>query len=132
MDKIVIEGNNRLAGSVAVSGAKNAVLPIMAAALLSDEPSRIHGVPPLADVNTMAKILRNLGALVHMDSGTLTIHPQGYKGYNAPWKLVSQMRASICLLGPLVGKKKVAEVSMPGGCIIGPRPVDLHIKGIRS
>lgn len=132
MDKIVIEGNNRLTGTVTISGAKNAVLPVMAATILADEPSKIHGVPSLADVNTMAKILRNLGAEVHFDGGTLTIEPDGYTGYNAPWKLVSQMRASICLLGPLIGKMKVAEISMPGGCIIGSRPIDLHIKGIRA
>src|SRR3989338_5994756 len=118
MDKIVIEGNAKLSGSVTVSGAKNAVLPIMAATLLTDERCAIHGVPPLRDVNTMMRILRNLGVNAHFDAGTLIIEPQGYKGYNAPWKLVNQMRASVCVLGPLVGKKRRAEVSMPGGCII--------------
>lgn len=132
MDKLVIEGGHRLKGSVRVSGAKNSVLPILAATLLTDEPCLIENVPQLRDTHTMIRILRNLGAKVQMNGGGISIEPCGYKGHTAPWKLVSTMRASVCILGPLLAKKGYAEVSMPGGCIIGPRPIDLHIKGIRA
>lgn len=132
MDKLVIEGGKRLKGTVKVSGAKNSVLPILAATLLTDEPCVIDNVPQLRDTLTMVRILRTLGAKVLVEGTKINVEPSGYKGNTAPWKLVSTMRASICLLGPLLAKKGYAEVSMPGGCIIGPRPIDLHIKGIRS
>ena len=97
MDKIVIEGPTRLRGSVEVSGAKNSALPIMAATLLTDEKCVIKRVPPLRDVNTMIKILRNLGVKVQVEPGRLVIEPKGYKNYIAPYKYVKEMRASFCV-----------------------------------
>ncbi|MFA5142903.1 MAG: UDP-N-acetylglucosamine 1-carboxyvinyltransferase [Candidatus Omnitrophota bacterium] len=132
MDKLVIEGGRKLAGKVKISGAKNACLPILAATLLSDEKSVIRNVPALRDMSTMLKILKNLGVRVHQEGTTITVEPAGYKKYAAPYDLVSTMRASVCVLGPLLGKQGRAEVSFPGGCVIGPRPIDLHIKGLRA
>lgn len=132
MDKLIISGGRPLKGTVEISGAKNAVLPILAATLLTDETSIIRNVPPLRDVYTMLKILRTLGVKTQMDNGTIVVEPRGYKGYLAPYKLVSTMRASVCVLGSLLAKQKVARVSLPGGCVIGPRPIDLHIKGIKA
>ncbi len=132
MDKIVLSGGVKLKGSVEVSGAKNAALPIMAATLLTDEKCVIKRVPPLRDVNTMVKILRNLGVKVAFEDGRLTIDPRGYKNYIAPYKYVKEMRASFCVLGPILAKLKCAQVSYPGGCAIGNRPVDLHLKGIKA
>lgn len=132
MDKIVIEGGVRLKGTVEISGAKNAALPIMAAALLTDEKCVIKNVPPLRDVYTMMRILRQLGIKAQIEDGRISIEPKGYKGYLAPYKLVSTMRASFCVLGPILAKLKHAQVSLPGGCVIGPRPVDLHLKGIKA
>ena len=119
-------------GAVEISGAKNACLPIMAATLLSDEKSVIRNIPNLRDMATMLKILKNLGGRVSQDKSTVTIEPCGTKKYVAPYELVSTMRASVCVLGPLLAKQKRAEVSFPGGCIIGPRPIDLHLKGLKA
>ncbi|MDD3905396.1 MAG: UDP-N-acetylglucosamine 1-carboxyvinyltransferase [Candidatus Omnitrophica bacterium] len=132
MDKLVIEGGRRLEGAVTISGAKNACLPILAAALLSDEKSVIHNIPALRDMSTMLKILKNFGVRVQQDGSTVMVEPHGYKKYAAPYELVSTMRASVCVLGPLLAKQRRAEVSFPGGCVIGPRPIDLHIKGLRA
>ncbi len=132
MDKLVIEGNNRLKGEVVVSGAKNAALPIMAATLLTDQPCVIKGVPSLRDTNTMLKILRSLGKDAEFDKGTVRIARGKDTGSFADYKLVSTMRASFCVLGPLLGKLKKAKVSLPGGCVIGVRPVDLHLKGLKA
>jgi UDP-N-acetylglucosamine 1-carboxyvinyltransferase len=133
VDKLVIEGGKRLEGVVEVSGAKNSCLPILAATLLSDEKSVIHNVPStLRDISTMLKILKNLGVKVGQDGRTITVEPKGYKKFTASYELVSTMRASVCLLGPLLAKQKKAEVSFPGGCVIGPRPIDLHLKGMRA
>ncbi len=132
MDKLVIEGGIRLKGEVTVSGSKNAVLPILAATLLTDEPCVIKNVPNLRDTNTMLKILRSLGKNAEFDKGTVTVSPTQHTSFVADYKLVSTMRASFCVLGPLLAKFKKAKVSLPGGCIIGVRPVDLHLKGIRS
>ncbi|MBM3246010.1 MAG: UDP-N-acetylglucosamine 1-carboxyvinyltransferase [Candidatus Omnitrophica bacterium] len=132
MDKLVIEGGIRLKGEVAVSGAKNAVLPILAATLLTDEPCLIKSAPNLRDVNTMLKILRALGKNAEMDKGKISVTSTKNKSFFADYKLVSTMRASFCVLGPLLGRFKKAKVSLPGGCVIGIRPVDLHIKGIRA
>ena len=132
MDKLVIEGSGALKGTVTISGAKNACLPILAAALLSDEKSVIKNVPYLKDIATMLRIFKNLDVNVRQDGDTVTIMPKGYKKYVAPYELVSTMRASICLLGPLLAKQKRAEVSYPGGCVIGPRPIDLHLKGLSA
>ena len=130
MDVFKIEGGRPLSGCVEAGGAKNAALPIFAACLLSGGVCRIHSVPDLTDIRFMARILRHLGARVEQlgphswEIEAAQIH------HRAPYELVRQMRASICLLGPLVGRLRRAEVSLPGGCVIGPRPVDLHIKGL--
>lgn len=132
MDRLIIEGGKRLTGTVEIGGAKNAALPILAATLLTQEKCVIENVPPLRDVWTIIKILRSLGLKIQMHDGQVTICPGKYEGYTAPYRLVSTMRASICVLGPLLAKKNIAQVSLPGGCVIGPRPIDLHLKGLRG
>lgn len=132
LDKLIIEGGVPLKGTVTVSGAKNSVLPIMAACLLTDTACKISNVPDLRDVLTMVKILRSLGAQAEFESGVLNISAKNVKNHTADYKLVSTMRASFCVLGPLLGRFKKAKVSLPGGCVIGARPVDLHLKGIRN
>jgi len=132
MDKLVIEGGVRLKGEVTVSGAKNAVLPILAATLLTDEPCLIKGVPSLRDTNSMLKILRSLGKSAEFDKGKIEVSSGKQANYVADYKLVSTMRASFCVLGPLLAKFGIAKVSLPGGCVIGVRPVDLHLKGIKA
>ncbi|HNW39283.1 MAG TPA: UDP-N-acetylglucosamine 1-carboxyvinyltransferase [Candidatus Omnitrophota bacterium] len=132
MDKLIIEGGVKLKGEVTISGAKNAVLPIMAATLLTDEPCVIKGVPNLRDTNSMLKILRALGKIADFDKGKVSVAAGKQASFIAEYKLVSTMRASFCVLGPLLGKLKQAKVSLPGGCVIGVRPVDLHLKGIRA
>lgn len=132
MDKLIIEGGARLKGEVIISGAKNATLPILAATLMTDETCIIKGVPNLRDTATMLKILRSLGKNAEFDKGTVTVSPGPVKNFIADYKLISTMRASFCVLGPLVGRFRKAKVSLPGGCAIGLRPVDLHIKGIKA
>lgn len=132
MDKIIIKGGIKLKGEVDVSGSKNAVLPIMAAALLTDEESVIENVPSLWDVHTMVKLLRSLGAKTLLEDGRLKIKPGKNLKPLAPYKLVKTMRASVCVLGPLLARLGEAEVSYPGGCAIGPRPIDLHLKGFEA
>lgn len=130
MEVMRIEGGHRLHGSVAISGAKNAALPIFAATLLTDEPCVLEGVPDLSDIRFMAELLRHLGAEANQtEEGVWTIQAKEI-GFVAPYELVRKMRASICLLGPLVSRLRRARISMPGGCVIGPRPIDLHIKGL--
>ncbi len=131
MDKFVIYHSN-LEGDVEISGSKNATLPIMAATLLTDEECVIKGVPDLVDIRTMSKILEVLGKKVEFDTGVLRITTKKRKSFTAPYRLVRTMRASFCVLGPLLARRKRAKVSLPGGCVIGPRPVDLHIKGLRA
>ena len=130
MEKLVIEGGVKLSGTVQISGAKNAALPILAATLLTEEKCVITNAPLLRDVQTMLKILRSLGVKVQMQDSRITVCPGKYEGHTAPYKLVSTMRASICVLGPLLAKQAFARVSLPGGCVIGPRPIDLHLKGL--
>jgi len=132
MDKLVIEGGARLKGEVIVSGAKNAVLPILAATLLTDDPCLIKGVPNLRDTSSMLKILRSLGKVADFEKGKVCVGQGKSLSHIAEYKLVSTMRASFCVLGPLLGKLKKAKVSLPGGCVIGVRPVDLHLKGIKA
>ena len=132
MDKITIHGGRKLKGEVFVSGAKNSALPIMAASLLTEEESIIENVPDLRDIHTMVRLMRSLGARVQFEKGTLTVKPGKDIKSLAPYKLVSTMRASVCVLGPLLARTGHAQVSMPGGCVIGPRPVDLHLKGLRA
>ena len=127
VDTLLIEPGGPLRGAVTVSGAKNAVLPIMAAALLADERSIIENVPRVTDVLTMIEILRRLGVEVAFTGDQLTITPGRFAGTVAPYDLVSRMRASICVLGPLLARHGKAQVSMPGGCVIGPRVFDRHV-----
>ena len=129
MDKFVINKSS-LKGFVEVSGSKNASLPILAATLLTDEECKIHNVPRLMDVRTMIKILEGLGKEVIFDERTIIIRTKKTKAYVAPYRLVRTMRASFSCLGPLLAKRKKAKVALPGGCVIGLRPVDLHIKGL--
>ncbi len=132
MDALEIVGNGPLRGTVRVHGAKNAALPILAACLLSEEPSVIEGVPDVRDVRLLCEILRRLGADVVARGDVLTVTPGRSLATHAPYELVSRMRASICVLGPLLAKRGQARVAMPGGCVIGPRPVDLHLKGLQA
>ncbi|HUV86478.1 MAG TPA: UDP-N-acetylglucosamine 1-carboxyvinyltransferase [bacterium] len=133
MDKFVIEGGRPLRGTVTAQGSKNACLPMMAAALLADGETTLRNVPRLSDIETMAGVLRALGATVEWDGRhVLAVDTRGVNKYVAPYDLVRRMRASIAVLGPLVGRFRRAEVSLPGGCAFGPRPVDLHIKAIRE
>ena len=132
MDSLLIKGATPLSGEVRVSGAKNACLPMFAAALLTDEKCVLKNVPNLSDVRFMADIVRAVGAEVSNPSeGVWEICAKNLS-HIAPYELVRKMRASICLLGPLSARMKKAEVSLPGGCVIGARPVDLHIKGMRA
>lgn len=132
MDKIIVKGGAKLKGEVEVSGAKNSALPLMAAALLSAEESVFENVPNLSDILTMCKLLRSLGARVIFEDGVLSIKPGKNLKPFAPYKLVSTMRASVCVLGPLLARLGESEVSLPGGCVIGPRPIDLHLKGLEA
>jgi UDP-N-acetylglucosamine 1-carboxyvinyltransferase len=132
MDKLIIEGGRRLKGEVVVSGSKNALLPILAATLLTDQPCRIKGIPKLRDTFTMIRILRSLGKSVDFKDGRVNIQSTSRVNTTADYKFVSTMRASFCVLGPLLARYKKAKVSLPGGCVIGARPVDLHIKGIKA
>jgi UDP-N-acetylglucosamine 1-carboxyvinyltransferase len=132
MDKLVIEGGSRLEGTVEISGAKNAALPILAATFLSKEPSVIKNVPQVADVLTMLKIMKSLGAKVQYSGNTVEVDPSGVRNPILTYKLVSTMRGSICFLGPLLARFGEAQVSFPGGCVIGSRPIDLHLKGVRA
>ncbi|GAB3747754.1 UDP-N-acetylglucosamine 1-carboxyvinyltransferase [Lysobacter olei] len=140
MQKIVVEGGRPLNGEVQISGAKNAVLPILCATLLADEPVEISNVPHLHDVVTTAKLLAGLGAGITIDQGTIgtgsesgiVVDPRTVNSHVAPYELVKTMRASVLVLGPLLAKYGEAEVSLPGGCAIGSRPVDLHIKGLQA
>src|SRR6266850_755599 len=131
MDSFLIKGGVPLHGEVQISGAKNAVLPIMAATLLTSEPCVIHRVPNLSDVRFMAQILTWLGAKVRVEGGSVRIHAKKIKG-QGDYDLVRKMRGSICIMGPLLGRLKKARVSLPGGCIIGARPINLHLKGFES
>ncbi len=132
MEKLIVEGGRSLTGNVSVSGSKNAALPILAATLLTDAPCEIHNVPRLRDTLTMCELLRSLGKIVVFDSNTVQISAKGALQPVAHYDLVSRMRGSFCVLGPMLAKMKKAHVSLPGGCVIGIRPVDLHLKGLRE
>src|SRR5260221_256788 len=131
MDSLLIRGGVPLHGEVTVSGAKSAVLPIMAATLLTAEPCVIRRVPDLTDVQFMAKILVSLGAKVEIEGDTVTVQARKLKAVGN-YDLIRKMRGSICILGPLLGRQHQAKVSLPGGCVIGTRPIDLHLKGMRD
>ena len=131
MDRFVINGGKQLEGTVSVSGSKNATLPIaIAAAILADGVSVIHNVPNLRDVETLCGVLETLGATTKYKNAALYIKPINRIAYEAPYDLVRKMRASIYVLGPLVARLGKAKVAFPGGCSIGPRPIDLHLKGL--
>jgi len=132
MDKFLIHGPTRLDGSVSNATAKNAVLPILAACLLTEEPCVIRDVPLLEDVSTMARLLRSMGVKVELRKRTMKIDAGGKVERTAAYDIVRKMRASYYVLGPLLGRFGDARVSLPGGCAIGPRPVDLHLKGIAA
>ena len=131
MDSFLIKGGVPLHGEVIISGSKNAALPIMAATLLTNEPCVIRRVPDLSDTRFMVKILESLGATAKFEDGTLTIRAKNIKGY-ADYDLVRKMRGSICIAGPLLARLRKARISLPGGCIIGARPINLHLKGFAA
>jgi UDP-N-acetylglucosamine 1-carboxyvinyltransferase len=131
MDKILVHGGSSLTGSVKISGSKNSALPILAATLLTKEQCVIHHVPDLSDIHYMLQILSHLGAQVERASGTVTVKAEKITT-TAPYDIVRKMRASVCVLGPLLGREKEATVSLPGGCVIGDRPIDLHLKGFEG
>jgi UDP-N-acetylglucosamine 1-carboxyvinyltransferase len=132
MDKLIVTGGQRLTGEVAISGAKNAALPILCAALLSAEPLLLSNVPALNDIDTMLKLLAQMGVKVSRDGDRVSLDAGGLHNPVAPYELVKTMRASILVLGPLVARCGEARVSLPGGCAIGARPVDQHIKGLQA
>jgi len=148
MDSMVVTGGRRLAGRVRASGAKNAALPIMATALLADGPVRLRGVPDLADIRTMGRLLEELGVRTTREppvlrgsgaaateggpGGDLVLEAVDLDRVRAPYRIMKTMRAGVCVLGPLLARRGRAEVSLPGGCAIGDRPVDLHLKGLRA
>ena len=131
MDKIIVHGGRRLTGTVRISGSKNSALPILAATLLTKERCVIHRVPDLSDVHYMLQILNHLGAEVERASGVVTVKAEKVSTV-APYDVVRKMRASVCVLGPLLGREKEATVALPGGCVIGDRPIDLHLRGFES
>jgi UDP-N-acetylglucosamine 1-carboxyvinyltransferase len=133
MDRLSITGGQRLCGEITISGAKNATLPILAAALLTEEQVTIGNIPHLRDVTTTIELLGRMGVEVTLHDGLrVEVNPGTIREYHAPYDLVKTMRASILVLGPLVGRFGRADVSLPGGCAIGSRPVDLHVAGLRA
>ena len=137
MDKIIIQGGKSLAGEVTVSGAKNAALPILVSALLTAEPCAYHGVPHLADIHTTLKLLSGLGVKLDQQrwregADDVTLQADGIDKFEAPYELVKTMRASFLVLGPLLARFGQARVSTPGGCAIGARPINLHLKGLEA
>lgn len=132
MDKLLIEGGTRLSGEVAISGAKNAALPILCSALLTAEPVTFTNVPQLNDIGTLLELLGQMGVKIERAGDTVTLDASGLNNPVAPYEMVKTMRASILVLGPLVARCGEARVSLPGGCAIGARPVDQHIKGLQA
>ena len=131
MEKLIVHGGQPLKGRVTISGSKNSALPILAATLLTKDTCTIRRVPDLSDTNYLVRILGELGAEVERASGVVVVTANKIKS-KAPYDLVRKMRASICVLGPLTGRLRKASVSLPGGCIIGDRPVDLHLRGLEA
>ena len=133
MDKLIVEGNGPLRGDVRASGAKNASLPILCACLLSDEPLHVSNVPELHDVTTTKRLLAQMGVKVSLgEANSVTVDARGVHTHIAPYELVKTMRASILVLGPLVARHGEAQVSLPGGCAIGARPVNVHLEGLKA
>ena len=131
MDSLLIKGGVPLCGEVTISGAKNAALPIMAATLLTSEPCVIRRLPDLSDVKFMGEILKSLGAALSIEDNTLKVQAHKIKGVG-DYDLIRKMRGSVCIMGPLLGRLRKATVSLPGGCIIGARPINLHLKGFKA
>ncbi|HIE40086.1 MAG TPA: UDP-N-acetylglucosamine 1-carboxyvinyltransferase, partial [Thiomicrorhabdus sp.] len=133
MDKLVVECAGRLSGSVEISGAKNAALPILMGCLLAETPVKLSNVPHLMDVTTTIQLLASMGVEVMFDENlNIEVDASHVTEKEAPYELVKTMRASILVLGPLLGRFGEAKVSLPGGCAIGSRPVDIHIKGMEQ
>ncbi|MDL2283882.1 UDP-N-acetylglucosamine 1-carboxyvinyltransferase [Oxalobacter sp. OttesenSCG-928-P03] len=132
MDKLIISGGNRLSGEITISGAKNAALPILCAGLLTADTITLSNVPPLRDVQTILRLLQQMGMRTEQQGETVTLNGSDINNFCAPYELVKTMRASILVLGPLVTRFGQAKVSLPGGCAIGSRPVEQHIKGLRA
>lgn len=133
MEKLIIKGGNRLQGTVKTSGAKNAVLPIIAAAILGNSTSRLEEIPELEDVHTICKVLECLGMKIdRSEKHVLTIDSSNIIACEAPYSLVRKMRASFLVMGPLLARKGIARISQPGGCAIGTRPIDIHLKGFEA
>lgn len=133
MDKLIVKGGNRLVGTVKTSGAKNAVLPIIAASILGESPSRLDEIPQLEDVKTICGVLEHLGVRVdRSEPHVLQMDTSNITAYEAPYNLVRTMRASFVVLGPLLARMGHARISQPGGCAIGSRPIDLHLKGFEA
>ena len=132
MDKIIIEGGRRLEGQVRISGAKNAALPILISSLLVDGPNTYYNVPDLQDIESTKLLLSNLGGRIEAEADRVLVDTSGLNTYEAPYDVVRKMRASILALGPLVARLKKARVSLPGGCAIGARPINLHLKGLAA
>jgi UDP-N-acetylglucosamine 1-carboxyvinyltransferase len=130
MDKIIVEGGRKLEGEVKISGAKNAALPILISSLLTDGTNRYSNVPQLMDITSTKTLLENLGADISSAGGEVEINASGVDNHEAPYDLVRKMRASILVLGPLLARLGKAKVSLPGGCAIGARPINLHLKGL--
>ncbi len=132
MERFVIEGGKRLSGSVEISGAKNSALPIIAASLITDQKVILENIPDLVDIQTMLELVRHLGAEAEFMNNTIEIQTKKILKIDAPYDIVRKMRASYYVLGALLAREKKAKVSLPGGCAIGPRPIDLHIKGLTA
>ncbi|MGD8558609.1 MAG: UDP-N-acetylglucosamine 1-carboxyvinyltransferase, partial [Gammaproteobacteria bacterium] len=133
MDKLIITGGAPIKGEIRISGAKNAALPILAATLLADDAMRVCNVPHLQDVTTTMELLGAMGVELVVDERlSIEANPSSIKNHYAPYELVKTMRASILVLGPLLARYGMAEVSLPGGCAIGSRPVNLHVHGLRQ
>ncbi len=132
MNKYVINGKCKLSGEVFISGSKNASLPIMAASLLTSEMITLQNVPDLMDIATMKELLTLLGKKISYGDGSIIIEETDPSPFEAPYEIFRKMRASIAVMGPLLARKRKAKISFPGGCAIGPRPIDLHIQGMRS
>src|SRR5712672_1601749 len=132
MDKFLISGGAPLDGVIPISGAKNSALPVLAACLLTDEPVILHRIPPVRDIATMKQLLRHTGAEVETDGETVRVEARKVTAAEAPYEVVKTMRASSLVLGPLVARTGTARVSLPGGCAIGSRPINLHMTGLEQ
>jgi UDP-N-acetylglucosamine 1-carboxyvinyltransferase len=132
VERLLVTGGTRLRGSIAISGAKNAILPLLAGSLLSERPVVLEGVPSLIDVKTMKDALESLGVKVNWTGDTMQIDPSSLRSLEVPPTLARRMRASNLVMGPLLGRCGRFKVSYPGGCTIGSRPMDLHLKGLRA